>query len=71
MYAWDMIWILLETLLVVLGIFFFNRYLRKGIEEDLSHQDPLTRIYRETEDEAEEPEIPSSPGKTGAKKLPN
>ncbi len=71
MYAWGMIWILLETLLVVLGVFFFNRYLRKGIEEDLSHQDPLTRIYLETEDEAEEPEVAPAKGKTGAKKLPN
>lgn len=53
MYPLRMIWIIVETLLVVGGIFAFNHYLRKGIESDLSHRDPLNEMYLRAESEGD------------------
>ena len=46
MYPFLMIWIAVETLLIVLGVFFFNRYLRKGVDSALTPPDPLNEMYR-------------------------
>lgn len=61
MYPCGMVWVILEFILVLGGVWGLNRYLRSGIDKDLSMGDPLDDLYRKAEDSDEDDGLLSKP----------
>lgn len=61
MYPCGMVWVILEFILVLAGVWGLNRYLRNGIDKDLSMSDPLDDLYRKAEETDEDDGLLSRP----------